>query len=292
MYGKEAVIIIKEEYQLKQFYSGLEALGITCSEKQIHQFLTFYEMLTEKNKVMNLTAITEFQDVIEKHFLDSLSLAENRNLNQKLKVIDLGTGAGFPGIPLKIAFPELELVLMDSLNKRILFLKEVIEELGLSGITAVHGRAEEMAVQPDYREKFDLCVSRAVANLASLSEYCIPFVKVGGNFVSYKSAEVKEEVQQQKRRFMFWEVKLLTSRNLPYPVQKFPDHWFKLKNKRKRPKVIPESQERLQNVRFVEKQCTAANIFIWFVRCSIRFIYLTGSKYKFSTSSNFSGVSN
>ena len=239
MYGKEAVIIIKEEYQLKQFYSGLEALGITCSEKQIHQFLTFYEMLTEKNKVMNLTAITEFQDVIEKHFLDSLSLAENRNLNQKLKVIDLGTGAGFPGIPLKIAFPELELVMMDSLNKRILFLKEVIEELGLSGITAVHGRAEEMAVQPDYREKFDLCVSRAVANLASLSEYCIPFVKVGGNFVSYKSAEVKEEVQQAKKAIHVLGGKVVNVQKFTLPGTEVSRSLVQIEKQKKTPKGYP-----------------------------------------------------
>lgn len=239
MYGKEAVIIIKEEYQLERFYSGLEALGITCSEKQIHQFLTFYEMLTEKNKVMNLTAITEFQDVIEKHFLDSLSLAENRNLNQKLKVIDLGTGAGFPGIPLKIAFPELELVLMDSLNKRILFLKEVIEELGLSGITAVHGRAEEMAVQPDYREKFDLCVSRAVANLASLSEYCIPFVKVGGNFVSYKSAEVEEEVQQAKKAIHVLGGKVVNVHKFTLPGTEVSRSLVQIEKQKKTPKGYP-----------------------------------------------------
>lgn len=217
----------------------MEALGIACSEKQIHQFLTFYEMLIEKNKVMNLTAITEFQDVIEKHFLDSLSLTENRDLNQKLKVLDLGTGAGFPGIPLKIAFSELEIVLMDSLNKRILFLKEVLEELGLSDITAVHGRAEEMAVKSDYREKFDLCVSRAVANLASLSEYCIPFVKVGGNFVSYKSGEVEEEVHQAKKAINVLGGKIVKVQKFTLPGTKVSRSFVQIEKQRKTPKGYP-----------------------------------------------------
>lgn len=234
------MIIIKEkEYQLDRFYAGLDALGITCSVIQINQFLTFYEMLIEKNKVMNLTAITEFQDVIEKHFLDSLSLAENRNLNQKLKAIDLGTGAGFPGIPLKIAFPELEIVLMDSLNKRILFLKEVIEELDLSGITAVHGRAEEMAVKSDYRETFDLCVSRAVANLSSLSEYCIPFVKVGGNFVSYKSAEVEEEVHQARKAINVLGGKIVKVQKFTLPGTEVSRSLIQIEKQRKTPKGYP-----------------------------------------------------
>ncbi len=187
------------QYNLEKLYSGMEQMGISCSPSEIEKLLIFYEMLIEKNKVMNLTAITEFDDVLEKHFLDSLSLVRNINLRQSLKVLDLGTGAGFPGIPLKIVFPELELVLVDSLNKRIQFLKEVIEKLGLSGITAVHGRAEELAMKAEYREKFDLCVSRAVANLSSLSEYCIPFVKIGGYFISYKSGEIEEEVKAAKK---------------------------------------------------------------------------------------------
>jgi len=187
------------KYQLEKFQFGLEKLNLELTEEMINQFLNFYEMLMEKNKVMNLTAITEFEDVVEKHFLDSLSLADRFDLNQKFKMIDLGTGAGFPGIPLKIVFPELEIVLMDSLNKRILFLQDVISELKLEKISAVHGRAEEMARNSQYREKFDLCVSRAVANLSSLSEYCIPFVKQGGMFISYKSGEVEEEVNQAKK---------------------------------------------------------------------------------------------
>ena len=186
-------------YDLNTFLRGLEELQITLTDEQLQAFLIYYEMLVEKNKVMNLTAITEYEDVVEKHFLDSLSLVKTVSLSGKRTVLDLGTGAGFPGIPLKIAFPKLHIVLMDSLNKRVRFLEEVIGRLELKNICAVHGRAEEMGRKPEYREHFDLCVSRAVANLASLSEYCIPFVKKEGFFVSYKSGEVEEELEQAEK---------------------------------------------------------------------------------------------
>lgn len=187
------------EYNLDQFKKGLSDLNIDLTEKQIEQFLKYYEILVETNKVMNLTAITEFDEVIEKHFLDSLSLVRVFDLNRNVKILDIGTGAGFPGIPLKITFPEIDIVLADSLNKRVKFLNEVVETLQLKQVETVHGRAEELAKNKKYREQFDLCTSRAVANLSSLSEYCIPFVKEGGRFISYKSGEIEEEVDQAKR---------------------------------------------------------------------------------------------
>ena len=152
---------------IEYFKIKLKEASIELTEEQIVQFMMYYEMLVKKNKVMNLTAITGFEEVVEKHFIDSLMLVKAIDLQQEYySILDLGTGAGFPGIPLKIAFPNLEMVLLDSLNKRVKFLVEVTEKLGLHNINAIHGRAEDIARKEEYREKFDYCVSRAVANLS------------------------------------------------------------------------------------------------------------------------------
>lgn len=182
------------------FQKDLEQLGIYLNEMQMKQFIRYYELLSEWNSFMNLTAITEFDEVLKKHFVDSVSLIKAvPNLScESFSVIDVGTGAGFPGIPLKIAFPNLEITLLDSLNKRVQFLNEVIKDLNLEHIITIHGRAEDFAKPGKLRESFDICVSRAVANLATLSEYCLPFVKQNGYFISYKSEKIADEFNQAK----------------------------------------------------------------------------------------------
>ncbi len=176
---------------------ALYEVGIVLNKTQKDQFLRFYELLTEWNSFMNLTAITEFDEVIEKHFVDSLSIVKAVDIGQQ-SMIDLGTGAGFPGIPIHIVYPETSFVLVDSLNKRVKFLNQVIEELKLEKISAIHGRAEDLARDNHYREQFDFCVSRAVANLATLSEYCLPFVKQEGYFISYKAEMTSTELEEAK----------------------------------------------------------------------------------------------
>ena len=176
----------------------LTAEGIKITDVQCDKLYRFYEMVIEKNKVMNLTAITDYEEFVIKHFVDSLMIAKVMDMTVPMTVLDIGTGAGFPGVPIKIVYPETEVLLLDSLNKRLNFLNEVIAELDLKGITTIHSRAEELQAKGEYRENFDLCVSRAVSALPTLSEYCLPYVKLGGKFVAYKATGADEEIETSK----------------------------------------------------------------------------------------------
>jgi len=227
------------QYNTDQFVKDLTSLGVTLSEQQIKQFIQYYEMLVEWNQVMNLTAITEYDDVMKKHFVDSVSLIKAYDVNKSATVIDVGTGAGFPGLALKIAYPNLQVTLLDSLNKRINFLNAVIEALGLTGVDTVHGRAEDFAKPDRLREKFDLCVSRAVANLSTLSEYCLPFVKQGGLFISYKSEKISEEMAAAKNAIYLLGGKVIDQVEFTLPDSDIYRNLFIIKKERTTPKKYP-----------------------------------------------------
>ena len=170
--------------------------GLALSGQQLQQFNRYYELLVEWNEKMNLTAITEPHEVAVKHMIDSLTAYDERLFAGQISVIDVGTGAGFPGLPLKILCPSIRLTLMDSLNKRVNFLQTVVDELGLDGVSCIHARAEEGARNKAYREQFDIAVSRAVARLPVLCEYCLPFVRRGGHFLALKGMQYQEENEE------------------------------------------------------------------------------------------------
>lgn len=228
-----------KKYDTLQFIKDSGEFGISLSDFQIQQFIVYYEMLTEWNQFMNLTAITEYDEVMKKHFIDSISLCKAFDLSKNVSCIDVGTGAGFPGLALKIAYPELQMTLLDSLNKRIQFLDAVIDKLSLTGVRTIHGRAEDFAKPGKLRESFDLCVSRAVANLSTLSEYCLPFIKTGGYFISYKSEKISEEMitAQKAISILGGEVKEQVEFMLPY--SDIYRNLFVIEKKRKTPGKYP-----------------------------------------------------
>lgn len=197
---------------------GASALGLNLGDEEIERFNKYKELLKEWNTKINLTAITDDEEIDIKHFLDSLTPFVTGLINGNKKVIDIGTGGGFPGLPLKIVNPNLNIVLLDSLNKRIKFLNEVIAALGLEKIEAIHGRAEELSIKPVYREQYDICISRAVASLDTLSEYCIPFVKVGGYFISMKGSDIDKELNLSKNA-----IKLLGGQLIDKKLVKIPE---------------------------------------------------------------------
>jgi 16S rRNA (guanine527-N7)-methyltransferase len=184
---------------LDEFKEKSEKIDVRLDENQLKSFAKFMDFMIEWNDRVRLTSITEETEVIDKHFVDSLTALKAKVIKDHDKVLDLGTGGGFPGIPLKIINPTIDLVMLDSRLKKIEYLKEVIDAFGLEDTAAIHGRAEDYGQLPDYREKFDIVVSRAVANLTVLSEYCLPFVKKGGYFIAMKGTKSDEEINEAKK---------------------------------------------------------------------------------------------
>ncbi len=194
---------------------AMNVMGIEDSGQRLEVFAAYRDLVLDWNEKVNLTAIKDPREFEVKHFVDSLLASAYSGFQQAEKVIDIGTGAGFPGIPLAICFPEKQFVLVDSLNKRIRILNEIIKELDIRNVTAIHGRAEDLAAQEAHREQYDVCLSRAVADLAVLAEYCLPFVRLNGYFGAYKSMNVEEELEGSKKALKVLGGRITTSTSMP-----------------------------------------------------------------------------
>jgi len=207
----------------------LEKQGLSLTDRSLAQFETYFELLVDWNQRMNLTAITDREGVMEKHFYDSLTPAFFADFSAVSKLIDIGAGAGFPSLPIKILFPHIKVTIVDSLNKRIHFLQELTQTLGLSDVTCIHGRAEEVAQKPDFREKYPLVMARAVARLPVLLELCLPFVQVGGEFIALKGSSGEEEVKEGKKalHLLGGEIERLENLRLPSEESKRTLIWIK-----------------------------------------------------------------
>ncbi|CAG9622884.1 16S rRNA (guanine(527)-N(7))-methyltransferase RsmG [Sutcliffiella rhizosphaerae] len=223
----------------QQFISMLEEKGITLSPQQLSQFDTYYRLLVEWNEKMNLTAITDEEEVYLKHFYDSITASFYVDFTKEQRLCDVGAGAGFPSIPLKICFPNLHVTIVDSLNKRITFLEHLANELGLQHVRFVHDRAETFGKKPEYREKFDLVTARAVARLSVLSELCLPLVKEGGQFIPMKAAAASEELEKGKKALQILGGKLEKVHSFSLPIEESERNILIIQKTKQTPKKYP-----------------------------------------------------
>lgn len=228
---------------IKTFINELQKLNISPTKEQLEQLETYAKMLLEYNKKFNLTAITKQEDIYLKHFYDSLTITKEIDLDQELKVLDIGTGAGFPGIVLKIFFPKLDLILLDSNNKKISFLNEVIKELGLKKIKCIHGRAEELPT--NYREYFDIVTSRAVANLRVLTELSIPYLKVNGYFISLKG-KADEELKEAESTLKVLNCEIEKIEKFILPDQVSERSIIKIRKEKETPDIYPRKYDKIK----------------------------------------------
>lgn len=230
----------------KILIEGAKSFGIELSREQVEQFSIFYRLLVEWNEKMNLTTITEEKEVVVKHFLDCLSGAPVLQSFEKPLIADVGTGAGFPGIPLKIIYHELSFVLIDCLKKRLGFLAEVVKELGMEHIELVHGRAEELAHTEAYRERFDIVVSRAVASLPVLMEYSMGYVKKGGILLAYKGPTLAEELKASERALSVLQSGVETTQTVEIPFSEYSHTIAVIRKKAALPTMYPRSQAKIK----------------------------------------------
>lgn len=224
---------------IEQFEAGLREKGIALDQRQLDQFEKYFETLVEWNEKMNLTAITDKADVYLKHFYDSITASFYFDFTKPFHLCDVGAGAGFPSIPLKIAFPHIEVTIVDSLNKRISFLQHLANVLGLENVHFVHDRAETFGVNPNYREKFDVVTARAVARMSVLSELCLPLVKVGGHFIALKAFQAQDELEKGQKAISTLGGKLENMFTFTLPLEESERNILIIKKEKQTPKKYP-----------------------------------------------------